>query len=262
LWHRMRGELPSDDGNNVDAKKRGHYLEAGVLAWWLDQHPEVIDTTLREQHYATRDDMPWAAATLDALAADTFSNTLVVEVKTAQSNDDWGTPGTDEIPAYYAAQIMWSFAMVPQAQIAYVAVLFGYPQLGFVEYVVQRDDALIDAIVARCKAFYDSLSSDVPPDLDDSVATYEAIRALHPLIDTGVVVELTPAQADEFLDSGDCAKAAVIRERAAKSVVLDVMGNAQFGYSNGLKVARRQPGKGDGVSLYAATKIRTTKGPL
>jgi predicted phage-related endonuclease len=255
----MRNERPSDDGNNVDTKKRGHYLEAGVMAWWLDQHPEVLDTTLDEQHYATRADMPWAAATLDALAGDVHGNTLVVEVKTSQSNDDWGTPGTDEIPAYYAAQIMWSFAMVPDAQLAYVAVLFGYPRLGFEEYVLERDDDLIEAIVARCKAFYDSLSSDVPPDLDDSVATYEAIKALHPDIETGVSVELSAEEAFEFLDSGDAAKAAVIRERAAKTVVLDRMGRANFGMCDGLKVARRQPGKG-GVSLYAATKIRTTKG--
>jgi putative phage-type endonuclease len=255
LWHRMRGELPSDDGNNVAAKARGHYLEAGCLAWWEDQHPEVLDTTLLEQHYATRADMPWAAATLDALAHDVHGNTIVVEVKTSQSNDDWGTPGTDEIPAYYAAQIMWSFAMVPEAQLAYVAVLFGYPRLGFEEYVIQRDDDLIAAITQRCRAFYDSLASDEPPDLDDSVATYEAIRAIHPLINEGEKVELTPEQAFEFLDAGDCAKAAVVRERAAKTVVLDVMGNAQFGYSNGLKVARRQPSNGT-VALYTATKIR------
>jgi putative phage-type endonuclease len=256
LWHRMRGELPSDDGNNVDAKKRGHYLEAGVQSWWEDQHPEI--TSHEPQFYATRPDMPWAAATLDGLAYDTFGNTIIVEVKTSASNDDWGTPGTDEIPAYYAAQIMWSFAMVPDAQLACVAVLFGYPQLMFAEYVIERDDDLIAAIVERCRDFYESLSADVPPDLDDTVATYEAIKALHPDIDAGESVELTPDEAFEFLDAGDCAKAAVVRERAAKTVVLDRMGRANFGLCDGLKVARRQPGKG-GVSLYAATRIRTMK---
>jgi len=256
MWRKMRSEIPSDDGKNADDKTRGDYCEPAVLAWWADQHPEVH--TIRRQVYVTHPDLPWATATTDALADDDQGNTIIVEAKTDDSHDDWGTPGTDEIPAYYAAQVMWSLAVLPEAQFACVAVLFGHPHLGFEEFIVERDDELIAAIVAKCAAFYESLTSDVPPDLDDHVATYDAIRAMHPLIDTGEVVELTPDQAWEFLDAGDAAKAAVVRERAAKTVVLDALGNAQFGMCDGVKVARRQPGKG-GVALYTATKIRTEK---
>lgn len=259
MWRKMRSEIPSDDGKNADDKSRGHYLEAGVLAWWADQHPEVLDTTIRTQLYVTHPEYPWATATLDAFACDIFGNTIVVEVKTADSHDEWGAPGTDEIPAYYAAQVMWSLSCVPEAQLACVPVLFGHPHLGLEEFVIQRDDDLIAAIVAKCAAFYESLTGDAPPDLDDTVATYDAIRAMHPNIVPSDAVELTPQQAWEFLDAGDCAKAAVIRERAAKTVVLDAMGQAQYAVCNDIKVARRQPGKGDGVSLYTATKIRTEK---
>lgn len=253
LWHLMRGDLPPQAQNA--AMSRGQYLEAGVLAWWRDQHPEVTDLT--EQHYATRADMPWAAATLDALAQDTHGNTIVVEVKTAARADEWGEPGSDEIPAYYAAQVLWQLAMVPDAAFACCAVLLG-PGLELREYVIQRDPDLIEAIVGRCKAFFDSLSADVPPDLDDSLATFEAIRALHPDIDAGECVELSLAQAGEFLDAGDAAKAAVTRERAAKTVVLDALGKAQYGTHEGLRVARRQPSR-NGVSLYSATKTRLTR---
>lgn len=259
MWRKMRSEIPSDDGKNADDKARGHYLEAGVLAWWVDQHPEILHTTMGTQVYVTHPDHEWATATMDTLARDTFGNTIVVEAKTDDSHDDWGKPGTDEIPAYYAAQIMWTLACVPKAQLAYVAVLFGYPHLGFEEFVIERDDELIASIVERCRVFYESLTSDTPPDLDDHVATYAAIRAMHPDIETDLTAELTPEQAWEFLDAGDAAKAAVVRERAAKTVVLDVMGDAQFAYCGDVKVARRQPGKGDAVSLYVATKIRTDK---
>jgi len=258
MWRKMRGETPSDDRKNADDKARGHYLEAGVLAWWEDQHPEVL--AMSTQVYVAHPDLPWATCTMDAIADDTHGNRIVVEAKTDDSHDEWGKPGTDEVPAYYAAQVMWSLACVPEAQFACVAVLFGYPHLGFEEFVIQRDDALIKAIVTRCQEFYESLTYDVPPDLDDHVATYDVIRAIHPDIETGESAELTDEQADEFLEAGDAAKAAVVRERAAKTVVLDRMGRAQYGVTaGGLRVARRQPGKG-GVSLYAATKIRTTKG--
>jgi putative phage-type endonuclease len=260
MWRAMRGELPADDGKNADDKARGHYLESGVLAWWADQHDLLLGLDIATQVYVTHPDLPWVTCTMDALAKDRHGNTIVVEIKTDDSHDEWGKPGSDEIPAYYAAQVMWSLACVPEAQFACVAVLFGYPHLGFEEFVVQRDDELIAGIVKRCQEFYESLTSDVPPDLDDHVATYEAIRALHPDIEPGLTEELTDEQADEFLEAGDCAKAAVKRERAAKTVVLDVMGRAQYGVTAaGLRVARRQPGKG-GVSLYAATKIRATKG--
>lgn len=255
LWHRMRGELPRDEGNT--STRRGQYLESGILAWWEDQHPEVIHHTVIEQYYATRPDMPWAAATLDAVADDLHGNTIVVEVKTAARGDEWGQPGTDEIPAYYAAQVLFQLGMVPEAAFANVAVLLG-PGLEFREYVIQRDQELIDDILKRCHEFHLSLDSDEPPDLDDSVATYDAIRSLHPDIEPDLTVELTPEQADEYLDAGDAAKAAVKRERLAKTVVLDALGRAQYGACNGLRVARRQPSK-YGVSLNTATKIRTIK---
>lgn len=254
MWHTMRGELPPVVP--TDAMERGNYLEAGVLSWWRDQHPEVVE--YEEQFYATQDDMPWAAATPDALAKDSHGNTVVVDAKTTDSSDGWGEPGTDEVPIYYLAQVQWQMAMVPAAQFAYVPVLFGWPRLAFAEYVVERDEAVITSLIEKCSAFSASLHGDCPPDLDDTVATYEAIRALHPEIDAGVEVELTPEQAWEYLDAGDTAKAAVKRERAAKTVVLDAMGRAQYGVSEGLRVARRQPSK-YGVSLNAVTKIRTVK---
>ena len=40
-WLRMKGLLPSDDGRNMSDKARGHYLEDGVVRWWIDQHVAV-----------------------------------------------------------------------------------------------------------------------------------------------------------------------------------------------------------------------------
>lgn len=253
MWHIMRGDL--DGQKDTAATRRGHYLEEGVIRWWLDQHP-TVDFVERQRHLTLGD---WGAATPDLIGDDDgFGNAFVLDAKTSASADDWGTPGTDEAPAYYVAQAMWQLACRPQAQVAYIAVLFGRPQLAFEEYVIQRDDDLIADIVAQCRAFYDSLSADAPPPLDDTVATYEAIRSLHPDIDREAEVELTEDEARAFtltkaqLDSWDA------EHRAAKSALLERMGTARVAKHNGQVIARRQANK-YGVSLVAVAKHTETE---
>jgi hypothetical protein len=46
--------------------------------------------------------------------------------------------------------------------------------------VIERDDDLCGALIDRCRAFHETVASGVMPPLDDSVATYEAVRAQHP----------------------------------------------------------------------------------
>ena len=241
MWLEMRGELV-DDGGNAEAKARGHYLESGVVQWWLDQHGRPGEWA--EQSLNRYED--WGAATPDLVGDDDgFGNEYVLDAKTAATDDDWGTPGTDEAPAYYVAQSMWQLACRPQASVAYIAALFGRPRLGFAEYVIERDDELIASIVAQCRAFYDSLSADVPPPLSDNVAEYDAIRKTHVDIEPKGEVVLPDDLADRYLL--DLAHAA--RADSTKAHVLDAMGRARLAKrSDGLTIARRQP-KGDAVVL-------------
>ena len=252
MWHKMHGDLPSDDGSNADAKARGHYLESGVIAWWKDQHPGLGESAEQVNHRLE----DWGAATPDLVGDDDgLGNEFVMDAKTAASDDDWG----DEPPAYYLAQSLWQLACHPAAQVAYIAVLFGRPRLGFREYVIQRDDALIASIVARCREFYESLSADTPPELDDHPATYEALRKLHPDIDRDTAADLTPAEAAEYVTAEAAFKAAETRAKAARAVVLERMGRARLAVCEGRTVARRQPNR-YGVSLVPVAKAIDTEG--
>lgn len=243
MWLKMRGDIPSDDGSNQAAKSRGHYLEDGIVRWWLDQHPEV--ETHATQLYKERDE--WAAATPD-LHANSSEGIVVMDAKTAASDDDWG----DEPPAYYLAQAVWQM-WVCDADVAYIAVLFGRPQLAFREYRIERDQDLEAQIVAQCHGFYDSLHMDVAPDLDDTVATYEAVRAMHPDIDADLDVEIPRDLAHEYVTASIAKKDAETAERSAKTRLLDAMGRARVATCDGAKVARRQP-RGDAVSLVRIAK--------
>ena len=245
MWHKMRGDIPWDADD--DQKRRGHYLEPAILAWWRDQHPEY--PRVRHQVYAPHPTLPYAAATLDLFAPGNRRarrDPAIVEAKSSIKPDEWGEPGTDAVPTEYAMQAYWQMACTPTAARVYLPVIGSY--LRFTEYVVERDDTIIDDLVARCALFYGSLASDVPPPLDDHVATFDALKALHPDIERGVTVELTLDQAREYVHAGVATKAATARETAAKSVLLDRMGRAQYAAVNGVRVARRQPNR-SGVSL-------------
>lgn len=254
MWLKMRGDIGPDDGNNADAKKRGHYLEAGVVAWWLDQHSELNDAGHEPQAYRDRDE--WAAATPDLLVEDSVTGvrfTAVLDAKTAASDDDWG----DEPPAYYLVQSLWQM-WVCDADVAYIAVLFGRPQLTFREYRIERDDELIQSIVTRCREFYDSLALDEAPDLSDHPAEYDAVRKTHVGINKGETVTLPGDLADLYLS----VQAHEAHAKAVKARMLDAMGNAQYGNhaNTGQRIARRQP-SGDAVALYCAISSKSLELP-
>jgi hypothetical protein len=248
----MRGDVPFDTVE-TEATVRGQVLESGVLEWWKRKHPEYAGDA-PTQVMSIVDD--WAAATIDMIAHRPTSDgtdTVIVEAKTASSMNEWGQPGTDEIPAHYAAQCLWQLSCFPDIDEVRIAVLG--PFLQFYEYVVKRDDDTIDLIVNKARAFYDSLSDDVPPPLDDHPATLATLRRQHPNIDPGGHVRLPVKLVRSYL-------AAKRRETLAHTVmtgyqsrILARMGDAKYGTTRPHgDVLRRQPGPHDTVRLASIVK--------
>ena len=247
VWHAMRGDLPREEPN--DAMRRGHYLEPAILAWWRDQHLCLGGADdWREQPSYTLGD--WAAATPDAWAVDRSGESCLVEAKSASRDDDWGEPGTDAIPPYYLVQVQWQMHL-SGVHLCYVPVLTS--RLRFVEYVVPYYAEYGPELEQRMRAFYDSLSADEPPPLDDTVATYEAIRKLHKDIERGESVELTDVEAMSLLMSVARHKEFEGQARHWKSHALDRMGRAQYATHNGVRIARRQP-RGEDVTFVVVAK--------
>jgi hypothetical protein len=177
---------------------------------------------------------------------------VLVEAKSAAYDDDWGTPGTDMIPAYYLAQVIWQMH-VSGVHRCYVPMIG--PRLKFAEYVVDYEPYAADAeaMERTMREFYDSLAADEPPPLDDTVATYDAVRKVHPDIERGESVELTAEQADDLVTFQHLSKESERSLRLAKSTVLDAMGRAQYATHNGVRIARRQP-RGDDVTFVVVAK--------
>ncbi|WP_179950894.1 YqaJ viral recombinase family protein [Xylanimonas oleitrophica] len=258
VWHVLRGEVPADDGRNGDVKARGHYLEDGILRWWCDQHPEFGH--VKRQFY--RELGTWAAATPDGAAwrtrparfAQVQPPEAVVDAKTARDDDEWGAPGTDEVPAYYAAQMQWQMH-VTGARRGYIALLT--TRLDFREYRLDYDPDTAAGLEQIAHDFW--LSTQDPtaaPALDDHVATFDTLKRLHPLIQPDTSVEISETAAREFVEAQAAKKAAEAAERAAKSRLLEAMGSARLAKYGDVVVARRQGNK-TGVSLVGVAKTLT-----
>lgn len=241
-WCVMKGLIPVAAENRH--MQRGNMLENAVLDWWLVDHPE--HTEKARQVWTPLFD--WGGATPDLHVTGPGGALELVDAKTTSSDDGW----QDGPPPYYLASSLWQLVCEPEAERVHLAVLFGKP-FDLRSYTVERDEDVMAAIVARCKEFHDSLASDTPPDLDDHVATYEAIRAQHPDIDRDLSVEIDRAIAHEYVTADLAVKAAEARARAAKAALLDVMGNARLSTLDGATVARRQPNR-DAVNLVRVAK--------
>jgi hypothetical protein len=105
----------------------------------------------------------------------------------------------------------------------------------------------------------------VPPELDQSVPTYETVKELHPEID-GSTANVDLELAAAVLSASEAAKTADTNLRYLKTLLLDAMGFAASAMCGEVKVADRRPhGKG-GVALSLATKnlnqITNTEGEL
>lgn len=234
MWHKMRNELPEEPQTEVQS--RGHYLEPAILAWWRDQHGDDI-VLVEEQPLFVKDG--WAAATPDAAVYLQGKRRVLVEAKSARDLEEWGTPGTDEIPTAYLIQTYWQMH-VSGIHTCYVPVLGTF--LDFDEYVVEYDPEVGTALEQRCMAFFESLHADEPPALDDSTATYDALRKLYRRVDD-TSVEIDTEVAVEYLNALAGRKAAEARERQAKATVLELMGPVRYATCGGVRVARRQPNK-------------------
>ncbi len=233
LWHRMAGLIPPEQDSDV--KRRGHYLEPAIVAWWADRHPEW--TVANGGTWVHPEDERFAASPDRTIClADSHvpepNWRRCLEVKTSSVDDQWGTEGTDEIPPYYRCQVMWQMECTG-TRVCHVALLDAF--LTFREYVVAYDPQEAAGLRAEAAAFMDSLpwgAKPQRPDLDAHGATYQAVRALNPHIedrdvqlDRELVVEFCAARhnkrAAETAYIRECCRVANAMGRARRARYLD-----------------------------------------
>lgn len=247
LWHRMRGELPPEEPK--DEFTVGHAFEPALAYLWKESNPGWRLSRGEVQVIGTeRFGFP-LLATVDRRGS-RGSRRRVVEMKTARSLDDWGDDFSEDAPADYVVQTIVQRLVTGWTDEPADLLVMG-PYFRHHCYRIPWDQELADEIIEQLRAFHASLADpDAAPELDDTVATYDAVRSVHPDIDDGAEVQLDADMAVDYLDAYAVHKAAEAELRLHKSRVLEVMGRAKVARVGDVKIADRRR-KGRGVSLYA-----------
>lgn len=238
LWHAKRNGWITDAGPEAEW---GKYLEPALLAWYRDHH---IDLSACEWLTASPGTYAkgWRHANPDGLVVGALLERLrIVECKKASSDDDWGTPGSDEVPPYYRCQAEWYMDVIGCDTTDFIVTNFGRAP---VVYTVKRDPEAARVLRARAAAFWRSLRYDTPPDLDAHGQTYATVRRLHPDIDP-VEVEVDEVLAWDFRDAANGYRHHLDDWNLERARMARAMGSAKWATSGGKRIAmRRTPREG------------------
>lgn len=237
----------SAGGQKQDLFDYGHAAELAAAEYWKYRTPGWRISTGEVQF--TLPDLGFPnAATIDRRASRGRAR-RIVEVKTARSLEEWGDDGSGEAPADYTAQVTWQMLVsgIHEADIV-LWPTYGMPRI----YPIEWDRELADAILDRVRAWVASLQAGTPPELDNSIATYECLKRLNPGIDRDSTVSVDRDLAIQYLQA-----TVELREnekwlQGLKNQLLAEMGTAQYAESDGVRIADRRNGRGESVNLYAA----------
>ncbi|GGH93919.1 hypothetical protein GCM10007170_15910 [Arthrobacter liuii] len=250
LWLKMAGQIQPEADDDI--KRRGHYLEPAVRAWFRDQHPEWQVT---ETGMWVHKEIPWAASTPDGIIH-TPDGTELFEAKSSTLDGEWGEPLTDQIPPGYKDQAMWQMFTTGMRRVR-LAVIKSF--LDFAEYIIDYDAEYVSLMLAEVTTFMDSLEQGKRPSLDPldgHAATYAAIKELNPGIEDDTY-ELDDEDAIRYLTAVNARKAAEEIEQGAKTYIANLAGQAHYIKWNGKSVFTRQSRKGGTPYLVASKNLPT-----
>lgn len=253
LWHKKAG-LPTAPFTDSPAIEWGRRLEVAVAAKFADEHPEyLVEQTGTWQHR----DREWQRATPDRILWTLDSTrTELLEVKTSPTGDEWGEDGTDEVPVYYRAQVLWQLDTLG-LEVCRVAVLIAGHD--YREYTVRYDAADAEILRTAAQRFLETVRRSERPPIDGSDSTYQTVARQPDGVDP-VTVDIDPHLADRYRDAYDAEKAATAAKRQAVSEVLDAMGNGLRAAALGELIAYRTV-HADGTTraLQPAAELRKAR---
>lgn len=136
------------------AKRSGRRIERCNQMFTHPEHPFLVGNV---------DRVVWSEDGKRPVVGGKLITDRILECKTASqyAAQDWGEPGTDEIPEYYKAQVQW-YMGITGARVCDVAVLIG--NRDFRMYTVERDEAVISYLFQEGITFWrEYIEKDVMP---------------------------------------------------------------------------------------------------
>jgi putative phage-type endonuclease len=138
----LQKTAPVDDDKGNEHTDRGNLLEP-VLIQYAVREAKLADVVTGEMVVHPSGLL---ASNFDARSGD---GTAIVEAKTTVMGEEWGDPGTDQVPDRVNVQVAHQFCCLPTARIAWVPVLLpGFKSFDWRIYRIDRNDELC-AIVEK-----------------------------------------------------------------------------------------------------------------
>lgn len=256
LWHRMKGLVPPEPPK--DAFDLGHDVELYAAQRYRRLNPGWLLSPDEVQAHVDPGKFGFpAVATVDRRVV-RGALRRVLEIKMARNLSDleaWGDDLKGELPDDYHAQVSALMLFTGWTADPGHLLVVG-PYFNERVYSVAYDRSFASWMIDKCKAFYESLAGDEPPELDNTLATYECLRALHPDIDPDATTILDEAEAREFVTAHTDLLDATERYQGARNRLVKRMERDKRAEFEGVKIAERRPtGKG-GVSFYPNKAVR------
>lgn len=244
LWAKKTNKFEDDFSDN-DAMYWGRAQEAIIVNRFAEDHPEF------EIFYNcgtwSHEDRDWQIANPDAIYLDENGEPCILEIKTAQFEDQWDQR-TNTVPPSYRAQVLWYLSTFGFKKAKIAALFHGNK---YAEFEIIPTEFELSVNLELATQFQQLVVADKAPDFDGANATYEAVRKVHPEIED-TEVELGQLGIN-YLSAQTAVEEATQNFNEAKSRVVDAMGKAKRGLANGELIVSRQA-KGGGVPFLVTKR--------
>lgn len=241
LWAEKTGLVK--DTKESDAMEWGTRLEAVIFDKFKEQHRELqVFGGWKFVH----PEYPYIVGHVDGTIFDNLTNEdAILEIKTANaySGREWDAG----VPTYYLCQVQHYMAVTGWLK-CYVAVLIGGQD--YREYIVLRDDAFIEKMIAEEIKFWEEVQTGTPP-LSESAEDAEVLALLTPTTD-GKTVDL-PDDADWLIGMRGGIQAAISENEAQLKTInvklQEMLGDAEIGRTPKHEIRWRKSGKGRTLAI-------------
>lgn len=239
LYWKKTWQIPEDFDN--DRLELGRILEPYIAHRFAKKHPD-IDVAPQSAGLWQSTERSWQMATPDRLLdlQDDSGKWVdsVLELKTSGTYEEWGEDGTDEVPPYIAAQVLYQMDVIG-CRAGYVACLFlSTQQIRTYQLAWDQDD--VDLMRDRAAEFWQQVQDSRPPEIDGHTATTLALKRLYPDVGDAEEAQVPEDLATRYRTACTAVKRAEARKAGVENEIRAAMGNAKRAItSDGQKVATR-----------------------
>lgn len=234
IWASKVGLLPPSE--STQRQRIGQRMEAVLAAEFEDARPGL--KVVGEQAWCEHPEHPWARCTVDGFAED-GDDLDGIRFGTVQFKTDARYGWPDGPPPTYRAQCIWEMGVTGMQQ-CFLAVMFGGFRFEVFDIAwdaaAQADWAVMFAAAERF--WHDHVLTGVPPSIDGSDATTDALAAVYPDHIPGAVADLS-GMADLLVERDDIKdhiKARKARLDQIENEIKARLGDAEVGEIGGVPI--------------------------